>query len=145
MEMFSSLGGACISISIKYATLKPQIYNTFQFKHNVKDDQIIRKKRQISHVLVVKLTLHGLTSWHRRSYTKMCFVIAFIVHRVILSKKVLFSLTTHNSSCGVRNPYLASAQRLYPNPYERQCSSNCWTSVEALYRDVRHIEYFQYF
>jgi hypothetical protein len=44
----------------------------------------------------------------------------------------VFFLRADKSDYVVCNPYLASAQRLHPNVYDRQCSSNYSTSLEAL-------------
>jgi hypothetical protein len=80
------------------------------------------------------------TSWYYRSNMKMCFVSAFSVRRPIFSNAFLFFTRIYMSDYGVWNPYLASSQWLYPNMYERQCSLNRSTLVEALHHDVRQAD-----
>jgi hypothetical protein len=62
MKTFSPLGVASLLFSIENATEKLQIgpinVKTYQFKHSVKDDQIIRQKLQISILLILEMVLH---------------------------------------------------------------------------------------
>jgi hypothetical protein len=59
MKTFSLLGVASLLFSIKNATRKLQNINvkTYQFKHSVKDDQIIRQKLQISISSILEMVL----------------------------------------------------------------------------------------
>jgi hypothetical protein len=62
MKMFPSLGSASILCSIRNAIWKLQILilKTYQFKYNVKGNQILYKKLQISNLLIVERHLQGV-------------------------------------------------------------------------------------
>jgi hypothetical protein len=59
MKIFSPLGGASYRSASEMLHKTANIYvKTYQFKHSVKDDQIIRQKLQISNLLILEIILH---------------------------------------------------------------------------------------
>jgi hypothetical protein len=72
MKTFSPLGVDSLLFSIENAAKKLQILmqKTYQFKHSVKDDHIIRQKLQISILLILEMVLHVI--WYGASVEPNC-------------------------------------------------------------------------
>jgi hypothetical protein len=140
-EMFSSLGDDCISISMKDATWKPQKNVKKLFSLNT----VLRMtKSYVKAANIEFATSRTHSAWRTslccRSYTKIVFRISILctLNIVIFSKNSLCFVIIHKNDYDAWNPYLASERKLHPNVYERQCSLDCSTSADALYRDMRH-------